>query len=383
MAHVPSTDLRAPFRTLDELPSPRGRRILVRTSLNVPLRAGAVGDDFRIVAACETLRYLKERGGRVVVIAHIGRNPHDTLAPVAAVLAERVGARWAGGLLGEEARAQAERLGDGEILVVENVRSDAREVANDAGFARTLAAFGDYFVNDAFAASHRAHASIVGIPEQLPSYAGLRFAREYAELSRARSPETPALFLLGGAKAETKLPLIADALTRYEHVFVGGALANDFLRARGYEVGTSKVSAETPGLSAIADDPRVLLPVDVVVEGPNGRRVTTVDSVAPEEAMLDVGPETVAQLAQLIASAKTVVWNGPLGYYEGGYTEATDQVAAHIADSTAYSVVGGGDTVAALEQLGRSRDFSFLSTAGGAMLEFLEKGTLPGIEALG
>lgn len=316
------------------------------------------------------------------MLAHIGRDTRDTLASVATLLAERVGAHWAGGLLGEEARMQAERLGDGDILLLENVRSDPREVANDAGFARELAAFGEYFVQDAFAASHRAHASIVGLPEYLPSYAGLRFVREYTELSHARTPAHPSVFLLGGAKAETKLPLITAALDRYSHVFVGGALANDFLKARGCEVGTSKVSGVDLVTSPIAHDARVLLPVDVVAEGPRGRRVTLVSGIARDEAMLDVGPETLKMLAPLLAAAAAIVWNGPLGYYEGGYTEATDRVAEYVASSGAYSVVGGGDTVAALERLGRSKDFDFLSTAGGAMLAFLEKGTLPGIEAL-
>lgn len=360
----------------------RGRRVLVRASLNVPLTTEGVRDDFRIAAACETIQYLVARGARVILLAHIGRDPEESLEPVYAALAERVVTRWAGGLLGEDVRAAAHALMDGEVLMLENVRSDPREVENDAGFARELAALGEYYVNDAFADSHRTHASIVALAGELPAYAGLLFEREYRELSRASTPEHPALFMLGGAKFETKLPLVSAYVERYEHVFIGGAIANDFLKAKGYPVGRSLVSDVDLVGSPLLSNPRILIPQDVVVAGPTGRSAKALEAVLPDESILDVGPETVAALAPVIAAAKTILWNGPVGNYENGYVEGTNALAELVAAASGTTIVGGGDTLAALEATGRIEKFDFVSTAGGAMLEFLEKGTLPGIESL-
>lgn len=371
-----------PFRTLADMSDIRGRRVLVRASLNVPLTTEGVRDDFRIAAACETIQYLVARGARVILLAHIGRDPEESLEPVYAALAERVVTRWAGGLLGEDVRAAAHALMDGEVLMLENVRSDPREVENDAGFARELAALGEYYVNDAFADSHRTHASIVALAGELPAYAGLLFEREYRELSRASTPEHPALFMLGGAKFETKLPLVSAYVERYEHVFIGGAIANDFLKAKGYPVGRSLVSDVDLVGSPLLSNPRILIPQDVVVAGPTGRSAKALEAVLPDESILDVGPETVAALAPVIAAAKTILWNGPVGNYENGYVEGTNALAELVAAASGTTIVGGGDTLAALEATGRIEKFDFVSTAGGAMLEFLEKGTLPGIESL-
>jgi len=364
------------------MPDVRGRRVLVRASLNVPLTTEGVRDDFRIAAACETLEYLVERGARVIVLAHIGRDPEESLESVYTVLTERVATRWADGLLTEGVSAAARSLTDGEVLMLENVRSDVREVENDAGFARELAALGEYYVNDAFADSHRTHASIVALAGELPAYAGLLFEREYRELSRAITPEHPALFILGGAKFETKLPLVSAYVEHYEHVFIGGAIANDFLKGKGYPVGHSLVSPMVLAGSPLLSDARIIVPQDVVVEGPAGRATKTPDTVLPEESILDVGPETVAALASIVAQAKTILWNGPVGNYENGYVEGTNALAELVAAAPGTTIVGGGDTLAALEATGRIEQLDFVSTAGGAMLEFLEKGTLPGIEAL-
>ena len=375
-----------PFHTIDETGPLAGMRVIVRAGLNVPLVNGVVRDDFRIKEASQTIAYLKERGARVVVLAHIGREPGETLRPVSESLQQFVLHRWAGSLRGAETASAVSALHDGEVLLLENVRCDPREESNDDEFARLLASYGELFVNDAFADSHRAHASIVGIPKFLPSYAGLSFAREYTELSKAIEPAHPALFILGGAKFETKLPLVERFVQKYDHIFIGGAIANDFFKAKRYEVGKSKISDIDLADSPLLSDSRIIIPTDVIVSGPGGRMTKAADAVLPDESILDVGSQTVQNLAPLISAAKTILWNGPLGNYEGGYDDATIALAKLIADASeqgdAVSIIGGGDTIAAIETLGLNDKFTFVSTAGGAMLQFLETETLPGIEAL-
>ncbi len=371
-----------PFHSIDEVSDLRGACVVVRASLNVPLVDGVVRDNFRIKEACKTILYLKEKGARVIVLAHIGRKQTETLKPVYDSMQQFMSIIWAGGLLGEKVTDAVSPLSDGEVILLENVRSDPREVANDDAFARALAAYGDIYVNDAFADSHREHASIVGIPTYLPSYAGFLFAREYKKFSQVFDPVHPALFVLGGAKFETKLPLVERFVQKYDHVFIGGAIANDFLKGKGDEVGVSTVSDIDLSSSALLNDPKILLPSDVVVLGPNGRRNTIAEDVAADESILDVGPKTLEDLAPVISAATTILWNGPLGNYEKGFDAGTNVLAKMIADADGTSIIGGGDTIAAIEALGLNDKFDFISTAGGAMLEFLEKETLPGIEAL-
>jgi phosphoglycerate kinase len=270
----------------------------------------------------------------------------------------------------------------GTALLLQNLRSTTAEEENDIDFAKTLASYADYYVNDAFAVSHRAHASIVGIPKYIPSYAGITFMEEYTELTKAFTPEHPSLFILGGAKFETKAPLIEKYAEEYTHAFIGGANANDFLKGKGYEVGTSLLSPVDLSKSPLLKKENILLPVDVIAVTGTSKRAVACDGVLPHEKILDIGPKSIALLAPCIAEAKTILWNGPLGYYEGGHDDATKACAKLIAESSAHSIIGGGDTVAAIESLGLQDSFSFLSTSGGAMLEFLEKKTLPGIEAL-
>ncbi len=371
-----------PFSSIEEVKDLKGKRVILRAGLNVPLVDGVVRDAFRLTQALPTIQFLVERGARVVVLAHIGREPHETLKPVYDALTKYIPATWAGGLLGEEVDQKVAALKDGEVLLLENLRSDVREEENNESFARALALHGDLYVNDAFADSHRAHASIVGIPKYLPAYAGQLFVKEYEALKKAFTPAHPALFILGGAKFETKMPLVSRFVKEYDHVFIGGALANDFYKARGYEVGASKVSDIDLSGSPLLNDDRVIIPADVVVDGPEGRRTIKADAVAPGESILDAGPESMKVLEILIKNAHTILWNGPLGNFEKGYSDATDAVAQMIAESSATSILGGGDTVAAIEKLKLDKKFCFVSTAGGAMLVFLETETLPGIEAL-
>jgi phosphoglycerate kinase len=371
------------YKTLADLPDVHSKRVLVRSELNAPLENGAVSDRFRIEQAVPTLVELSRRGARVVVIAHIGRDPEVSLAPVAEVLQELVpSARFVSNLTGDATQAAIDALPAGSVLVLENVRSNEGEKKNDPAFADALATLADYYVDDAFGATHREHASIVGVPARIPGFAGLLLERELIEMNKGLEPETPSLFILGGAKFETKKPLLEAALPRYDHIFIGGALANDFLKAEGFQVGASLVSEGAEKAKELIASGKVVLPVDVVVEGPEGVVTKRADHVGLQDKIVDVGPETITELGVRIGHAKTILWNGPLGLYEGGYIKSTESVAQLVADATGHSIVGGGDTVAAIRELGLAEKFNFLSTGGGAMLDYLVDGKLPGVDAL-
>lgn len=358
------------MRSVRDIPLLENIPVLVRAALNVPVENGRVVNDYRLRRAVPTIQYLRERGARIVLIGHIGERGTETLEPVARALGRLMpGVSFCGETAGERARAAARALSPGNVLVLENLRRNKGETTNDPSFANELAALADVFVEDSFDTCHRAHASIVGVPKLLPSYAGLLLEEEVRELSRALSPERPSLAVIGGAKFSTKKAVLAALLATYDHVFVGGALANDFLKAAGQEVGKSLVSgADESTVKALLSNPKLVLPID---------------SVVVHEKILDHGSGTSALLASLAQEAETILWNGPLGNYENGFTAATNAFARAAAAARAYTVVGGGDTVAAIEELGLLPRFSFVSTGGGAMLDFLAKGTLPGIEALG
>ncbi len=371
-----------------------GIPVLVRGALNVPTERGVVTNDYRLRRAVPTLRFLAERGARVVVISHIGEDPAASLAPVAAALGKLIpGVSFSPDTIGPRARDAVRRLPPGGIIVLENLRRHPGEKSNDPAFATELAGLADVFVEDSFDTCHRQHASIVGVPKLLPSYAGLLLEDEIAALSGALTPAAPSLAVIGGAKFSTKEAVLTALFARYDHVFVGGALANDFLKASGQEVGKSLVSVGSDaGIAPLLTNPKLVLPVDSIVipvrlQGtPDARAAAVVrapGSVAPDDVILDHGPATGALLAGLAARAKTILWNGPLGNYENGFTDATDTLARAVAASPAHSVVGGGDTIASIERLGLLPKFSFVSTGGGAMLDFLATGTLPGIAALG
>jgi phosphoglycerate kinase len=363
----------------------QGKYVLVRSGFDLPLdREGKVADMFRVERFAETLKFLSEMGARVIVLSHIGRDPEATNAPVAVALTQHLKVHYIPDLLGVAARQARDAMRPGEVLLLENLRRDPREKKNDEGFARELAALGDIYVDDAFSAAHRAHASIVGIPKFLPHYAGLIMAEEVRQLDKARQPEGPSFAILGGAKFETKEPLVKTLLATYDHLFVTGALANDVFKARGLPVGRSLISEELPDEDVLSH-PHFLAPTDVTVErGDAQARVVAPTAVQEDDKIVDIGPESVQLVAPLIAEAKFILWNGPTGLYEGGYTHWTHAIAELIAESGAQKVIGGGDTIAALEESGIEKEkMGFLSTGGGAMLEYLLQGTLPGIEALG
>ncbi len=362
----------------------KGKYVLVRAGLDVPLDAhGEVADLFRVHQAVDTLKFLIASGARSIVISHIGRDPAETNEPVAKALKMHVPISYVPDLLGAAAHSAREAMRDGDVLLLENLRRDPREVANDPSFAKELSTLADVYVNDAFSAAHRAHASIVGIPEHLPSYAGILFAEEVHQLDKARAPEKPSFAILGGAKFETKAPLIRELLKTYDQVFLTGALANDVFQARGLPVGRSLVSKELPDADVL-DNPHFLAPVDVTVEREDKQaRVKKPSDVEEKDKIVDIGPESVQLIAPLIEQAQFILWNGPTGLYEDGYVSWTHAIAELIAKSDAQKVIGGGDTVAAIQESGVGMEkLQFISTGGGAMLEYLLDGTLPGIDAL-
>lgn len=376
------------MRTIRDIPSLHNTTVLLRAPLNEPVVNGHVASDFRIRRAIATIEFLAKAGARVVVCSHIGRAPTETLKPVYDVIAERLpNVTFSPESIGPSARATARALTPGDILILENLRQHPGEVANDSEFSRELAQIADVFVQDAFDTCHRHHASIVGVPTLLPTYAGLLLVEEVQELSTALTPEEPALAIIGGAKFVTKEPVIKKMLELYEHVFVGGALANDFLFAKKYPLGASLLSgADKDLIETLLHNDRLVLPEDVIVAEPDAdvsvSHISALDAVKEKEAVLDAGPQTQATLGKLTAVAKTILWNGPLGHYENGFTDGTKALAQAIGASTAHSIVGGGDTITAIEELGIEEHFSFISTGGGAMLAFLTHGTLPGIDAV-
>lgn len=373
----------AGFRTLKDMGDVRGKRVLVRSELNTPIEEGVVSDTYRIEKAVPTLKWLSENGARVIVMAHLGRDPKDSLKPVYEVLRTLIPhALFVGDVVGGEAREAVEKLEDGEVLLLENLRSNAGEKENNPEFAKTLASYADYYVDDAFGNAHREHASMVGVPALIPGFAGLCMEQELTELERGLHPESPSLFILGGAKFETKEALLEAILPRYDTVYIGGALANDFLKAQGFEVGQSLVSENAEKAGALLVSGKLLFPKDVIVKNGQGSEIKRIQDVAVEDTIVDIGPESIAELNERIQGARHILWNGPLGLFEEGFTESTKQIVEHTARAEGHSIVGGGDTVASIRDLKLEDKMGFLSTGGGAMLDYLVDGKLPGVEAL-
>ena len=393
------------FRTIEDLDF-NGRRAVLRADLNVPVADGAVSDATRVERAADTVRALLDKGASVLVLSHFGRPkgkavPDMSLKPVVPALEKAVGrpvrfveTDWRD----NAAAAAAEKAVPGDVLVFENTRFHPGDEANDADFAATLAGLGDVFVNDAFSAAHRAHASTEGIARHLPSAAGLTMAAEIAALEAALSkPERPVIAIVGGAKVSTKIDLLANLSGKVDQLVIGGGMANTFLAAGGHPIGKSLCEydkldtareIETAAKNAGCE---IVLPVDVVAakafEANAPHRVCGLDEVAGDEMILDIGPQTETSLETRLSAARTVLWNGPFGAFEltpfDSGTNAVARVAARLTRAGRLtSVAGGGDTVAALNKAGVTGDFTFVSTAGGAFLEWLEGKALPGVEVL-
>jgi phosphoglycerate kinase len=394
-----------PFRTLDQAGDLAGKRVLVRVDLNVPMQDGRVSDDTRLRAVVPTIEALREKGARVILLAHFDRPkgqvvPSMSLEPVVAPLAVVLNApvAFASDCVGEAAEQAVAGLHHGGVLLLENLRFHPGEEKNDPAFADRLAALGDIYVDDAFSAAHRAHASTEALAHRLPAYAGLSMQRELEALDQALGhPVRPVLGIVGGSKVSTKLDLLKNLVTKLDSLAIGGGMANTFLYAQGYEVGASYCEKDLGPVALeimqLAKDSNceLLLPMDVVVSErlePNAPHfVRARDGVDADERILDAGPQTVHRLTAAMDSSATLVWNGPLGVFEvPPFDKATVDAARHAASlakaGKLTAVAGGGDTVAALNHAGVAGDFTFVSTAGGAFLEWMEGKTLPGVAAL-
>ena len=386
--------------TIDDV-DVHGKRVLVRVDFNVPMKEGRIVDDRRIRAALPTLRALRERGARIIVATHLGRPKgkvnHDlTTAPLAARLGELLGTRveQLPAVVGPEVEAAVHRLADGEVAMLENVRWEPGEEANDEAFVEKLAALADLYVNDAFGTAHRAHASTEGIAHHLSAVAGYLTARELEALSGVlENPRRPLVAIIGGAKISTKIAVVENLLAKVDTLWIGGAMACTFYRALGKEVGRSLVEEEwvetaSKLLAGQGEGKgKIKLPIDVVVTSePVAGSPTTVvawTAIPADQMVVDAGPETCEQIAEDCRTAGTVVWNGPLGIYEiEDFARGTRRVAEALGASSATSVVGGGDLAAALDQAGVVDKISHVSTGGGATLEYLEGKELPGVAAL-
>jgi phosphoglycerate kinase len=388
------------LRTVDRA-EVAGRRVLVRNDFNVPLEDGKVTDDLRIRAAVPTLRWLLDHGARVICCSHLGRpkgkrDPRYSLAPVRPVLAERLGVEVAfvDDVAGDQAGQAAEGLGDGQVLLLQNLRYEPGEEKNDPELADRLAALAELYVDDAFGAAHRAHASVVGVAERLPAYAGFLLAGEVKELSRLlEDPERPFVAVLGGSKVSDKLAVLDNLLGRVDSLVVGGGMCFTFLAAKGHEIGDSLFEPEQVEAvrelleTASSQGKPVLLPTDVVVarevSADAEARTVPADAIEAGWKGLDIGPASAMAFARAVTDARTVFWNGPMGVFElEPFAAGTKTVAEAVAAADGYTVVGGGDSAAALAELGLADRVDHLSTGGGASLELLEGKTLPGVAAI-
>ena len=382
-----------------------GKKVLVRCDFNVPIKDGRITSDKRIVEALPTIKYLLDHGAKVILCSHMGKpkgevNPKYSLAPVAAKLSELLGKTvvLTKDIIGEDAKAKAAALGEGEAILLENVRFDAREEKNDPQFSKELASLAEIYVNDAFGTAHRAHASTAGVAAYLPAVCGYLIQKEIGIMGKALSnPERPFVAILGGAKVSDKLNVINNLLGKVDTLIIGGGMAYTFLAAKGYGVGKSLLDetkidycrdmmkkAEEKGV-------KLLLPVDTTVaaafpdpiDAPIDVCVVDADKIPADKQGLDIGPKTMELYATAAKSAKTVVWNGPMGVFENPtLAKGTIAVAKALAESDAVTIVGGGDSAAACEQLGFADKITHISTGGGASLEFLEGLVLPGIACL-
>jgi phosphoglycerate kinase len=391
------------FRTLDQA-EVMNKRVLVRVDLNVPVDSGKVSDGTRIERMAPTLLEIADKGGKVILLSHFDRpkgpDPKDSLKPVAAEVARilKRPVAFAEDCVGERAEAAVQAMKPGDILCLENTRFHEGEEKNDPAFVAALARLGDIWVNDAFSAAHRAHASTEGLGHKLPAYAGRAIQAELAAFSQVLdAPQRPLAAIVGGAKVSTKLELLGNLIAKVNVLIIGGGMANTFLTAQGKKVGRSLCEHELAGTArdilskAKAKKCEIVLPVDAVAarkfEADAPSRVVSIDDVSSDEMILDIGPRTIEHVVSVLARVKTLVWNGPFGAFEmkpfdNGTVEVAEVAAELTAAGKLVSVAGGGDTVAALNASGATERLTYVSTAGGAFLEWLEGKALPGIEVL-
>jgi len=359
-----------------------GKKILLRLDLNVPMEAGKIIDNFKIEKILTTISFLQTEGAKIIILSHLGREKTTSLFPVCEYLNKFFQVEFIKDIFADDSIDKIKEMSAGDIILLENLRQFQGEEKNDSQFVKKLASFGDIYVNEAFAVSHRSHGSVVGLPKLMESYLGPVFVNEIEELKRVSDAVSPRLFILGGSKLKTKLPFIKKFLKMADNIFIGGALANDIFKKQGLEVGQSLVSDGSFDLTGLLKNEKIILPIDVVVQGQKNVSVKKISEVSFEEKIVDIGPQTSLELQKLIKNSKFVLWNGPLGNYEKGFSDATFKAVQDLAESRAVVFAGGGETEHCISQLGLEEKFDFISTGGGAMLEFLAEGTLPGIEAV-
>lgn len=360
-----------------------GKKVLVRCDFNIPLKKGKPLNTLRIDRASKTICYLKNSGAKVILVSHIGRDSNKTLRPLSKILYDKYGVDFFDRVDFNSIKRKVEHMKAGEIVLLENIRAFKGETKNDKKFGDDLAGLAEIFVNEAFSVSHREHASIMRPPETLESYIGYQFEKEMEGLSKVFEPKHPFLVLVGGAKFDTKIKLIKALKEKADSIFIGGALSNDIYRALGFEMGDSQVSKlSIKEIKEMINSPKFLWPKDVLVKGGMFEKTKSPKHLKKEDRIVDAGEETFKVLRKKIKESKMIIWNGPFGLYEEGYSYLTKKVAKEIAKSKAVSIVGGGDTLTEITCCQNIKDYDFVSLAGGAMLEFISQKTLPGIEAI-
>ncbi len=360
----------------------KGKRVLLRVDFNVPIKNGVVQDDIRIVKALPTIKFLQKKGAKIILLTHLGKGG-ESLLPVVKSASKILKFTFIPEIISEKVEESVSKMRNGDILLLDNIRNDKGEQTCDKTFAKNLAKLGDIYVNDAFPVSHRADASVVLLPKILPGYIGFRMEEELNELTLTlKNKKHPFLFILGGAKFSTKIPLLTKYLKIANYVFLGGALLNDVLKAKGLEIGKSLVDVIDFDLSKIIKNKKLILPEYVLVKSDGHTIEKKVNEVGKDDFILDIGESSFNELSVLIKKSKLILWNGPLGKYEDGGDVFTRKTLKLISQIKTESIIGGGDTANLVDEMKLEKKFTFVSTGGGATLEFLAKGTLPGIKAL-
>lgn len=360
----------------------KGKKVLLRVDFNVPIKNGVVQDDIRIIKALPTIKFLQKNGAKIILLTHLGKGG-ESLMPVVESASKFLKFTFILEILGKKVEEKISEMKNGEILLLENIRNNKGEQDCDKTFAKNLAKLGDIYVNDAFPVSHRRDASVVLLPKLLPSYMGIRMEEEIKKLTTTlKNNKHPFLFILGGAKFSTKIPLLNKYLKIADYVFLGGALLNDVLKAKGLEIGRSLVDQINFDLLKIIKNKKLILPEYVLVKSGGQIIEKKVSEVEKDDFILDIGEKSLNDLSVLIKKSKLILWNGPLGKYEEEGDVFTRKILKIISQTKTESIIGGGDTANLVDEMKLEKKFTFVSTGGGATLEFLAKGTLPGIKAL-
>lgn len=366
------------MQNIKQIKNLKGKKVLLRLDLNTPFENGKVSSDFKITQSLETIKFLVQKKAKVVIVSHLGRSG-DSLAPVFDILAKKIKISFIKDKMGTDIlKEKVSAMKDGGVVLLENIRLYKEEEENDKVFAKKLASLCDVYVNDAFAVSHRSHASIVGVAKWLPSYAGFQLENEIKNLSVALNPKHPFLVVMGGAKTETKIPLIEKYLKIADNVFVGGAIVNTFLKLKGIEIGKSVFDSKAKVSKSVLNNKKLILPDTVILENKDEIHI---NQITKNDKVLDIGVKSILEIESLIKKAKLILWNGPMGWYESGYKKGTIELSNLLMNTKAKVIIGGGDTALFFDKKKNVKNI-FISTGGGATLEFLSKGTLPGIKVL-